>query len=67
MSDERFAVDYLRDLSSLLPKLDARRIGEAITAVRKVRDDGKTIYICGNGGSASIASQIASAAPGGGT
>jgi D-sedoheptulose 7-phosphate isomerase len=58
MSDERFAVNYLTDLASLLPKLDTKRIGEAITAVRKVRDDNKTIYICGNGGSASIASQM---------
>ncbi len=58
MSDERFAINYLTDLAGLLPKLDTKRIGEAITAVRKVRDDNKTIYICGNGGSASIASQM---------
>jgi D-sedoheptulose 7-phosphate isomerase len=58
MSDELFAKNYLHDLSSLLPKLDTKRIGEAITAMRKCRDEGKTIFICGNGGSASIASQM---------
>jgi D-sedoheptulose 7-phosphate isomerase len=58
MSDEQFAKDYLRDLASLLPKLDATRLGEAIATMRKARDEGKTIYICGNGGSASIASQM---------
>lgn len=58
MSDKQFAENYVRDLASLLPKLDAGRIAEAIAAMRKVRDEGKTIYICGNGGSASIASQM---------
>jgi D-sedoheptulose 7-phosphate isomerase len=58
MSDEQFAKNYLNDLASLLPKLDTKRLGEAIATMRKVRDSGKTIYICGNGGSASIASQM---------
>ena len=58
MSDHQFTINYLDDLSALLPKLDRQRIAEAIAAVRKVRDDNKTIYICGNGGSASIASQM---------
>jgi D-sedoheptulose 7-phosphate isomerase len=58
MSDTQFAENYLRDLTSLLPKLDVGRIAEAIAAMRTVRDEGKTIYICGNGGSASIASQM---------
>ncbi len=49
MSDELFAKNYLHDLASLLPKLDARRLGEAIATMRKVRDEGKTIFICGNG------------------
>jgi D-sedoheptulose 7-phosphate isomerase len=58
MSDQLFAQNYLNDLASLLTKLDAKRIAEAIVTMRKVRDEGKTIYICGNGGSASIASQM---------
>jgi D-sedoheptulose 7-phosphate isomerase len=58
MSDETFAKNYLQDLGTLLPRLDARRIGEAIATLRAVRDNDKTVYICGNGGSASIASQM---------
>jgi len=58
MSDELFARNYLQDLASLVPKLDAKRLGEAISTMRQVRDSGHTIYICGNGGSASIASQM---------
>ena len=58
MSDQAFAQNYLKDLASLLPQLDTARLGEAIATMRKVRDEGKTIYICGNGGSASIASQM---------
>jgi len=58
MSDTQFTTDYLNDLASLLPRLDSEKIAEAIGWMRGCRDAGKTIYICGNGGSASIASQM---------
>lgn len=58
MSDAQFAKNYLTDLAALLPKLDTDKLGQVITAMRAVRDAGKTVYICGNGGSASIASQM---------
>jgi len=58
MSDEQFAKNYLQDLGSLLPRLETARIAEAIATLRAVRDNDKTVYICGNGGSASIASQM---------
>ncbi len=58
MSDQTFAKSYLEDLGSLLPKLDTAKIGEVIGLMRAVRDNDKTVYICGNGGSASIASQM---------
>ncbi len=58
MSDQKFAQDYLDDLMSVLPKLDTEKIAEAITALRTARDNDKMVYICGNGGSASIASQL---------
>jgi len=48
----------LHDLGALLPRLDAARIAQAIATLRAVRDNDKTVYICGNGGSASIASQM---------
>lgn len=58
MSDQAFSQNYLQGLTDLLPKLDSEKIGEAIAWMRAARDAGKTIYICGNGGSASIASQM---------
>jgi D-sedoheptulose 7-phosphate isomerase len=58
MNDQAFAQNYLQDLASLLPRLDTARIAEAIGWMRDVRDHDGTIYICGNGGSASIASQM---------
>jgi len=48
----------LNDLASLLPRLDRDKIAQAIGWMREIRDSGNTIYICGNGGSASIASQM---------
>jgi len=58
MSDAQFAQDYLTQLHDLLPKLDTAKIAEVIAAMRQVRDAGKSIYICGNGGSSSIAAQM---------
>lgn len=58
MSDEQFAKDYITKLHDLLPKLDTAKIAETIAAMRQVRDAGKTVYICGNGGSSSIAAQM---------
>jgi D-sedoheptulose 7-phosphate isomerase len=58
MTDLDFSRNYLADLGALLPRLDSARVAEAIGVLRKARDAGRTIYICGNGGSASIASQM---------
>jgi len=58
MTYKQFTTDYLSNLSSLIPKLDADAIGKAVECLRDARDAGKTVYICGNGGSASIASQM---------
>jgi D-sedoheptulose 7-phosphate isomerase len=58
MRDESFADDYLNQLAALLPRLDRAAIAQAIGWMREARDAGRTIYICGNGGSASIASQM---------
>jgi len=58
MSDIDFTNNYLTDLAALVPRLDADKIAQAIGWMRTARDAGKMIYICGNGGSASIASQM---------
>lgn len=53
-----FVDNYLRDLGGILPRLDSARIAQAIDWLRETRDQSRTVYICGNGGSASIASQM---------
>lgn len=60
MSDDKaFASRYLNDLASILQKVDPQAIATGIQWLREARDADKTIYACGNGGSALIASQMA--------
>ncbi|HSK08687.1 MAG TPA: SIS domain-containing protein [Vicinamibacterales bacterium] len=54
----QFAIDYLEDLKKTLDGLDPAGIGTAVSWLREARDNGRFIYVCGNGGSASIASQM---------
>ncbi len=58
MAQQDFARDYLRALCEVLTRLDTRAIERAVEAMARARDEGRTIYSCGNGGSASIASQL---------
>jgi D-sedoheptulose 7-phosphate isomerase len=53
-----FAARYLDTLSEVVRQLDAQRLDRAIDTIREARDRRNTIYSCGNGGSASIASQM---------
>jgi D-sedoheptulose 7-phosphate isomerase len=53
-----FARNYLDGLCSVLPLVDTGAIHRALVAMQQARDAGRTIYSCGNGGSASIASQM---------
>lgn len=56
--DRQFTDNYLNGLTNILPQLDRDKIAEVIGLMRAARDADKMIYICGNGGSASIASQL---------
>ncbi len=58
MAQQDFARAYLNELVGLLPKLDTDAIHRAVECMCDARDQGRTIYSCGNGGSASIASQM---------
>ncbi len=58
MNAKEFATDYLADLGWLLPQLDTQKITQAAHWLDEAARQDKTIYACGNGGSASIASQI---------
>lgn len=52
------ALDYYRDLQSLLEGLDLGELERAVAELRRARDEGSTIYIAGNGGSAATASHL---------
>ena len=59
MADQKtFARDYLADLAGILPRLDTAAITRAIECLRDARDQGRTICIAGNGGSATAASHM---------
>lgn len=52
------ADEYLKSLSSVLEKLDRDEIRQLVDVLDDARLKGNTIYICGNGGSASTASHM---------
>lgn len=54
----KFAIDYLEDLKKALAGLDIPAIQRAVAWIKEARDADRTIYVCGNGGSASIASHL---------
>ncbi len=56
MSD--FAKNYLKDLSAVIQEIDPEPLERVIECMREARDNKRTIFSCGNGGSASIASEM---------
>jgi len=57
--DDRQHVEaYLRELAQTLLKVDSGTVARAIGWLRQARDEGHTVFVCGNGGSAAIASQL---------
>jgi D-sedoheptulose 7-phosphate isomerase len=54
----QFVSDYIHNLTQTLSELDLRAVETAISWLKEARDKGRMIYICGNGGSASIAEQM---------
>ena len=54
----QFATDYLDKLKTALAGLNAGDIGTAVSWLQEARDSGRFVFVCGNGGSASIASQM---------
>ena len=58
MPEQQFAKAYLDGLADVIQRIDAESLERAIGAIRDARDRDATIYSCGNGGSASIASEM---------
>jgi len=57
-SEAEYASMYLKRVAQLMEALDTATIEEVIQRVEQVGEEGGTIYICANGGSASVASHF---------
>ena len=53
-----FAKDYLGGLKDVLDRLPLKPIDEIIRAIEQARDEGRQIFVIGNGGSAATASHM---------
>jgi D-sedoheptulose 7-phosphate isomerase len=53
------ARDYVTQVRDLLAELDLAAVAAASTVLLQAYDGGRTVFICGNGGSASTASHMA--------
>ncbi len=51
--------EYISDLSHALKALDLDSVRQARKMIAQARDDGRQIFLCGNGGSAATASHMA--------
>ncbi len=54
----KFLENYRQDLCDILGKIDLAKVRQAIDWMTHARQQGRTIYTCGNGGSASTASHF---------
>ena len=54
-----FSEQYKAHLVAALETIDLERVERAITWLARARDEGRCIFVCGNGGSASTASHFA--------
>lgn len=58
-SPDRIARDYLRFFNRLLTSIDVDAVCRVVERLRAARDAGNTVYVAGNGGSASTAGHLA--------
>ncbi len=54
-----FPEQYKSELQKALDTVDLNKVGQAIEMLARARDEGRRIFVCGNGGSASTASHFA--------
>ena len=55
---KEFVEKYIVDLNRTIEQLDTEALNRAIQWLREARDSGNQVFTCGNGGSASISSQM---------
>ncbi|MCX6626778.1 MAG: SIS domain-containing protein [Candidatus Solibacter sp.] len=54
-----FPEQYKADLLKAIEAIESEKVGQAIGILAQARDEGRRIFVCGNGGSASTASHFA--------
>lgn len=59
MTPQQFAEGYQDELAASLRQLKPRLITQAVDLIQKCSASGGTVYLCGNGGSATLASHMA--------
>jgi len=58
MNKIKFSDNYLSKIKDICQEIDLLKVAEIITIIEKKRKKGKTIFVCGNGGSAATASHL---------
>jgi D-sedoheptulose 7-phosphate isomerase len=58
MQPEQFIADYQSRLAETLKRIPLDRVTQAVEWLREAREAGRTVFICGNGGSAATASHF---------
>ena len=53
-----FPQQYKTDVLKAIDTIDLEKVGQAIAILRQARDEGRRVFVCGNGGSASTASHF---------
>jgi D-sedoheptulose 7-phosphate isomerase len=54
-----FPFSYKAALLNAIETIDLEKVGQSIDILRRAREEGRRIFVCGNGGSASTASHFA--------
>ena len=58
---ESVAIEFIKEMQSALLLLRLEEIEAGVELLRRARNDRRTIFVCGNGGSAATASRLAAA------
>jgi D-sedoheptulose 7-phosphate isomerase len=53
-----FPQSYKTEVLKAIETIDLEKVGQAIETLRRAREEGRSIFVCGNGGSASTASHF---------
>ena len=53
-----FPQAYKTEVLKAIETIDLEKVGQAIETLRRAREEGRSIFVCGNGGSASTASHF---------